>query len=197
MSEHSPDVNLEATSLEAPEIVFDDLLEVDSYENVGMVVRLMLNKNVNIAYVEVEDRLTDRYYAIPIPPGQKSQKIFNDPMSYLRLAKISAAVQLDKEGRVFKGRDDEALLEMVTIPQVPEILKHRSNDGIDTTLFLDGLTGQRIVSVFDTKANLYFSLEPRSDAEAEDMYIHPYAYLGQRGSEAVNGFEQESEFEDA
>ena len=54
-------------------------------------------------------------------------------------------------------------------------LAHRSNDGIDVTLFWFPDTDQLTVCVCDARRGAYFEIEPEANA-ALDAFYHPYAY---------------------
>jgi hypothetical protein len=54
-------------------------------------------------------------------------------------------------------------------------LAHRSNDGIDVTLFWHPGTGDLTVCVCDQRRGAYFEIEPRAN-DALDAFYHPYSY---------------------
>jgi hypothetical protein len=54
-------------------------------------------------------------------------------------------------------------------------LAHRSNDGLDVTLFWHPDTNDVTVCVCDQRRGAYFELEP-DPAHALDAYYHPYSY---------------------
>ena len=54
-------------------------------------------------------------------------------------------------------------------------LAHRSNDGIDVTLFWHPRTNALTICVCDQRRGAYFEIEPDAD-EALDAYYHPYSY---------------------
>jgi hypothetical protein len=65
-------------------------------------------------------------------------------------------------------------------------LAHRSNDGIDVTLFWHPDTGGLTVCVSDQRRSAYFEVEPEAN-DALDAFYHPYAYasLGYAASEVA------------
>jgi uncharacterized FlaG/YvyC family protein len=194
MSNHNPNFSSETINTVAPETITEDLIELDAYDDIGRTVRLILNKEINRLYVEVDDTLSEQLYAIPVPAGKKHQKIFKDPDTYQRLAKISAGMETAIESKTFTGRADAALLEEIAIPAAPKLKKRRKTDGIDVALYVDEATGIRTVSVIDTKdGSSYFSLEARTEEEGEDMFVHPYSYQDRQKIVPVYGFEQELE----
>jgi hypothetical protein len=54
-------------------------------------------------------------------------------------------------------------------------LAHRSNDGIDVTLFWHRHTGELTVCVCDRRRGAYFEIEPEAN-DALDAFYHPYSY---------------------
>jgi len=54
-------------------------------------------------------------------------------------------------------------------------LAHRSNDGMDVTLFWRPATGGLTVCVCDHRRGAYFEIEPEPRL-ALDAYNHPYSY---------------------
>jgi hypothetical protein len=54
-------------------------------------------------------------------------------------------------------------------------LAHRSNDGIDVTLFWHSGTNELTVCVCDQRRGAYFEVEPEPD-DALDAFYHPYSY---------------------
>jgi hypothetical protein len=54
-------------------------------------------------------------------------------------------------------------------------LAHRSNDGIDVTLFWQPDTDELTVCVCDQRRGAYFEIEPRA-SDALDAFYHPYSY---------------------
>jgi len=54
-------------------------------------------------------------------------------------------------------------------------LAHRSNDGIDVTLFWHRNTDELTVCVCDQRRGAYFEIEPEA-SEALDAFYHPYSY---------------------
>jgi hypothetical protein len=54
-------------------------------------------------------------------------------------------------------------------------LAHRSNDGIDVTLFWYPDTDALTVCVCDQRRGAYFEIEPEAK-DALDAFYHPYAY---------------------
>jgi hypothetical protein len=54
-------------------------------------------------------------------------------------------------------------------------LAHRSNDGIDVTLFWHPATDGLTVCVCDQRRGAYFEIEPEA-IEALDAFYHPYSY---------------------
>ena len=54
-------------------------------------------------------------------------------------------------------------------------LAHRSNDGIDVTLFWHPDTDALTVCVCDQRRGAYFEIEPEANG-ALDAFYHPYAY---------------------
>jgi hypothetical protein len=54
-------------------------------------------------------------------------------------------------------------------------LAHRSNDGIDVTLFWHPDTGELTVCVCDQRRGAYFEIEPEAN-DALGAFYHPYAY---------------------
>jgi hypothetical protein len=59
-------------------------------------------------------------------------------------------------------------------------LAHRSDDGLDVTLFWHPATDQLTVCVCDQRGGAYFEIEPEAD-DALDAFYHPYSYAS-RGS---------------
>jgi hypothetical protein len=57
-------------------------------------------------------------------------------------------------------------------------LAHRSNDGIDVTLFWQPDTDELSVCVCDQRRGAYFEIEPEP-ADALDAFYHPYSYAPQ------------------
>jgi hypothetical protein len=64
-----------------------------------------------------------------------------------------------------------------TTPKTHSIreLAHRSNDGIDVTLFWHPDTGKLTVCVCDQRDGAYFEVEPNAK-QALDAFYHPYSY---------------------
>ena len=54
-------------------------------------------------------------------------------------------------------------------------LAHRSNGGIDVTLFWHSDTEELTVCVCDQQRGAYFEFEPEA-AHALDAFYHPYSY---------------------
>jgi hypothetical protein len=54
-------------------------------------------------------------------------------------------------------------------------LAHRSNDGIDVTLFWHPDTDALTVCVCDQRRSAYFEIEPEAN-DALEAFYHPYAY---------------------
>ena len=54
-------------------------------------------------------------------------------------------------------------------------LAHRSNDGLDVTLFWSPDTDELIVCVCDQRRGAYFEIEPEPNG-ALDVFYHPYSY---------------------
>ena len=54
-------------------------------------------------------------------------------------------------------------------------LAHRSNDGLDVTLFWHPDTDELTVCVCDQRRGAYFEIEPEANG-ALDAFYHPYAY---------------------
>ena len=54
-------------------------------------------------------------------------------------------------------------------------LAHRSNDGVDVTLYWHTTLDELIVSVHDSRSQAHFEIRPRRHL-ALDVYYHPYAY---------------------
>jgi hypothetical protein len=66
----------------------------------------------------------------------------------------------------------------ITVRQQRE-LAHRSNDGVDVTLFWCERTNELTVCVSDERTGAYFELD--ADAEkALDVFYHPYFYVDRR-----------------
>ena len=57
-------------------------------------------------------------------------------------------------------------------------LSHRSNDGVDVTLFWSPETDELTVCVSDQRRGAYFEFEPDA-ASALDAFYHPYSYVSQ------------------
>jgi hypothetical protein len=55
-------------------------------------------------------------------------------------------------------------------------LAHRSNDGIDVTLFWHPDTNELTVCVSDQRRGAYFEIEPEAN-NALDAFYHPYAHV--------------------
>ena len=55
-------------------------------------------------------------------------------------------------------------------------LAHRSNGGVEVTLYWHPLADELRVSVCDERRGAYFEIRPERDS-ALDVYYHPYAYL--------------------
>jgi hypothetical protein len=55
-------------------------------------------------------------------------------------------------------------------------LAHRSNDGIDVTLFWHPDTDELTVCVCDQRRGAYFEIEPEAN-DALDAFYHPYSYV--------------------
>jgi hypothetical protein len=64
-----------------------------------------------------------------------------------------------------------------TTPQIRSMreLAHRSNDGLDVTLFWHPGTDELTVCVCDTRRGAYFEIEPEK-SNALDAFHHPYSY---------------------
>jgi hypothetical protein len=64
-----------------------------------------------------------------------------------------------------------------TAPKIRSMreLAHRSNDGIDVTLFWHPETDELIVCVCDQRRGAYFEIEPEAN-DALDAFYHPYSY---------------------
>jgi hypothetical protein len=64
-----------------------------------------------------------------------------------------------------------------TAPKIRSMreLAHRSNDGIDVTLFWYPGTDELTVCVSDERRGAYFEVEPEAN-DALDAFYHPYAY---------------------
>jgi hypothetical protein len=56
-------------------------------------------------------------------------------------------------------------------------LAHRSNGGVDVTLFWHSQTDELLVCVSDARRGAYFEIRPERDL-ALDAFNHPYAYCG-------------------
>jgi hypothetical protein len=54
-------------------------------------------------------------------------------------------------------------------------LAHRSNDGVDVTLFWHPGTDELTVCVSDQRRGAYFEIEPEAN-KALDAFYHPYSY---------------------
>jgi hypothetical protein len=54
-------------------------------------------------------------------------------------------------------------------------LAHRSNDGVDVTLFWYPATDELTVCVCDQKRGAYFEIEAEASS-ALDAFYHPYSY---------------------
>jgi hypothetical protein len=54
-------------------------------------------------------------------------------------------------------------------------LAHRSNDGIDVTLFWRPADGELTVCVCDLQRGAYFEIHPDPE-QALDVFYHPYSY---------------------
>jgi hypothetical protein len=54
-------------------------------------------------------------------------------------------------------------------------LAHRSNDGLDVTLFWHPETDELTVCVCDQHRGAYFEIEPEASL-ALDVFYHPYSY---------------------
>jgi hypothetical protein len=54
-------------------------------------------------------------------------------------------------------------------------LAHRSNDGLDVTLFWHPATDELTICVCDTRRGAYFEFEAEA-AHALDAFYHPYAH---------------------
>jgi hypothetical protein len=54
-------------------------------------------------------------------------------------------------------------------------LAHRSNDGLDVTLFWSPDTDELTVCVCDQRRGAYFEIEPERNGALEVFY-HPYSY---------------------
>ena len=54
-------------------------------------------------------------------------------------------------------------------------LAHRSNDGLDVTLFWHPATDELTICVCDRRRGAYFELEPQAN-HALDSFYHPYSY---------------------
>jgi len=55
-------------------------------------------------------------------------------------------------------------------------LAHRSNGGVDVTLFWHPGTDALLVCVSDKRRGTYFEIHPERDL-ALDLFYHPYAYF--------------------
>jgi hypothetical protein len=55
-------------------------------------------------------------------------------------------------------------------------LAHRSNGGVDVTLFWHAQTDELLVCVSDEHSGAYFEIHPERDL-ALDVFYHPYAYF--------------------
>jgi hypothetical protein len=64
-----------------------------------------------------------------------------------------------------------------TAPKIRSMreLAHRSNDGIDVTLFWHSDTDELTVCVCDQRRGAYFEIQPGAN-DALDAFDHPYAY---------------------
>jgi hypothetical protein len=56
-------------------------------------------------------------------------------------------------------------------------LAHRSNGGVDVTLFWHSQTDELLVCVSDERRGAYFEINPERDL-ALDVFYDPYAYWG-------------------
>ena len=56
-------------------------------------------------------------------------------------------------------------------------LAHRSNGGVDVTLFWHAQSDELLVCVSDKWRGAYFEIHPERDS-ALDVFYHPYAYVG-------------------
>jgi hypothetical protein len=65
-----------------------------------------------------------------------------------------------------------------TAPKIRSMreLAHRSNDGIDVTLFWHSDTDELTVCVCDQRRGAYFELEPEA-SDALDAFYHPYSHV--------------------
>jgi hypothetical protein len=66
---------------------------------------------------------------------------------------------------------------MTSIPHIRSMreLAHRSNDGLDVTLFWHPATGELTICVSDQRRGAYFEFEPEA-SDALDSFYHPYSY---------------------
>src|SRR4051794_10793410 len=55
-------------------------------------------------------------------------------------------------------------------------LAHRSNNGLDVTLYWHTETDELLVRVYDECRDVYFEIQPERDF-ALDVYYHPYAHV--------------------
>jgi hypothetical protein len=65
-----------------------------------------------------------------------------------------------------------------TAPKIRSMreLAHRSNDGIDVTLFWHPDTDELTVCVRDRRRDAYFEIEPEAN-DALRAFYHPYSYV--------------------
>jgi hypothetical protein len=56
-------------------------------------------------------------------------------------------------------------------------LAHRSNGGVDVTLFWHSQTDELLICVSDERGGAYFEIRPERDL-ALDAFYHPNAYCG-------------------
>jgi hypothetical protein len=66
---------------------------------------------------------------------------------------------------------------MSSVPQIRSMreLAHRSNDGLDVTLFWHPATDELTICVCDRSRGAYFEFEPHASHALEAFY-HPYSY---------------------
>jgi hypothetical protein len=62
----------------------------------------------------------------------------------------------------------------------PRELAHRTNDGLEVTLFWHPTNNNLKVCVRDQKLSAYFEIEPEPD-RALDVFYHPYSYAQESG----------------
>ena len=66
---------------------------------------------------------------------------------------------------------------MSSVPHIRSMreLAHRSNDGLDVTLFWHPVTDELTICVCDRRRGAYFEFEPQA-SHALDAFYHPYSY---------------------